>query len=176
LKRGALTHLRTILRSAAKSLGVERAAHAALAAEIWPDVVGPEAAAATRVDGLRAGTLLVSAQPGLWAQELSARRSQLAAALNAALGGSVIEDIRIRQRQFEPTQLTRPTQLTQSPAGQAEDMSAEERAAIERAAAEIEDPELREITKRAMTSQARWRRAHGTRDQGPGTSPRGAKG
>jgi hypothetical protein len=168
LKRGALTHLRTILRSAAKSLGVERAAHAALAAEMWPDVVGPEAAAATRVDGLRGGTLLVSAQPGLWAQELSARRSQLAAALNAALGGPVIDDIRIRQRQFEPTQPTRPTQPTQSLA--TEDIGDEARAAIERAAGEIEDPELREITTRAMISQARWKRQRtGTQDPGPGT-------
>jgi len=159
LKRGALTHLRTILRSAAKSLGVERAAHAALAAEMWPDVVGPDAAAATRVDGLRAGILLVSAQPGLWAQELSARRSQLADALNTALGEQVVLDIRIRQRHFEATQATQAARLTQLPAERTGDIGEEERAAIERAAAEIEDPELREITTRAMISQVRWKRA-----------------
>ncbi|MGH2348786.1 MAG: DUF721 domain-containing protein [bacterium] len=154
MKRGALTHLRTILRTAAKSLGVERAAHAALAAEMWPDVVGPEAAAATRVDGLRGGTLLVSAQPGLWAQELSVRRSQLAASLNAALGERVILDIRITQRAFEPT---RPAHSSARQVAAAESVGEEERAAIERAAAEIQDPELREITTRAMISQARWR-------------------
>jgi hypothetical protein len=158
LKRGALTHLRTILRSAAKSLGVERAAHAALAAEAWPGVVGPDAAAATRVDGLRGGTLLVSAQPGLWAQELSARRSQLAAALNTALGARVIEDIRIQQRTIGRTRSAHSPARQQAGAVTAEEIGDEERAAIERAAAEIADPELREITTRAMISQARWRR------------------
>lgn len=154
-----LTHLRTILRNAARALGVERAAHAALAAEAWPEIVGPEAAAATRVEGLRAGILLVDAQPGMWAQELSARRSQLAAALNAALGERAIEEIRIRQRPFESSRAARARSTTER-AATVEEVSVEEREAIERAAAEIQDPELREITRRAMISQARWRRRH----------------
>lgn len=159
-----LTHLRTVLRSAARALGVERAAHAALAVELWPQIVGPEAAAATRVTGLRAGVLLVDAQPGMWAQELSLRRSQLAAALNVALGESVIEDIRIRQQPLgrtRPTQPTQPTQLTQP---QVEEIGEQERARIERAVADIKDPELRDVTRRAMISQARWKRRRGARD------------
>ncbi len=159
-----LTHLRTILRSAAKSLGVERAAYAALAEELWPEVVGAEAAAATRVTGLRAGVLLVDAQPGMWAQELSARRSQLAASLNHILGEAIIKEIRIRQHAFHP----RPsTPAPSTPARPAAELSAGDLAAIEQAAAEIEDPELREITRRAMISQARWRHRQG--DPGPGT-------
>ncbi|HEY3249378.1 MAG TPA: DUF721 domain-containing protein [bacterium] len=150
-----LTHLRTILRTAAKSLGVERAAYAAMAEEFWPEVVGPEAAAATRVTGLRAGTLLVDAQPGMWAQELSVRRTQLAASLNQILGAPIVQDIRIRQRAFTPPRSTTAAVVA---AGDSEELSAEDRAMIEQAAAEIEDPELREITRRAMLSQARWRR------------------
>ncbi len=156
-----LTHLRTVLRSAARALGVERAAHAALAVELWPQIVGPEAAAATRVTGLRAGVLLVDAQPGMWAQELSLRRSQLAAALNAALGESVIEDIRIRQQPLGRTRPTPPTQLTQP---QAEEIGEQERAMIERAVADIKDTELRDVTRRAMISQVRWKRRRGARD------------
>lgn len=156
-----LTHLRTVLRSAARALGVERAAHAALAVELWPEIVGPEAAAATRVTGLRAGVLLVDAQPGMWAQELSLRRSQLAATLNAALGESVIEDIRIRQRPLERTQPTPPAQLTQP---HADVIGEQERAKVEQAVADIKDPELRDVTRRAMISQARWKRRRGARD------------
>lgn len=150
-----LTHLRTVLRTAARALGVERAAQAALAAERWPEIVGPEAAAATRVEGLRGGVLLVDAQPGMWAQELSARRSQLAAALNAALGDEVIDDIRIRQRVFQSTP---PTQRTPRTQRETAEISERERAAIEQAVAEIKDPELREVTRRAMISQVQWRR------------------
>lgn len=153
-----LTHLKTVLQSAARALGVERAAHQAMAADLWHEIVGPEAAAATRVSGLRGGVLLVDAQPGMWAQELSARRRQLATALNAALGGDVIEDIRIRQRAFEPTARAQPARFRQP---KEEEISEDERATIEQAVSEIKDPELRDVTRRAMTSQARWRRGRG---------------
>src|SRR3989442_254896 len=96
LKRSALTSLRAILRSAATALGVERAAHEALIAEMWSEIVGQEAAAHAHPAELRGTTLLVGVEPGLWVQELSARRGQFVEAINRRLGGRVVAEIRIR--------------------------------------------------------------------------------
>lgn len=93
-----LTPLREILKAAAKSLGVQRAAYAALVEEVWPEVVGREAAAHTQTAGLRGGTLLVDAEPGPWAQELTAQRARFIEEINRRLGDPVISEIRVRQK------------------------------------------------------------------------------
>src|SRR3989454_8326707 len=96
LKRSALTSLRAILRSAATALGVERAAHEALIAEMWSEIAGQEAAAHAHPAELRGTTLLVEVEQGLWVQELSARRGQFVEAINRRLGGRIVAEIRIR--------------------------------------------------------------------------------
>src|SRR2546427_10249515 len=96
VKRSALTSLRAILRSAATALGVERAAHEALIAEMWPEIAGREAAAHAHPAELRGTTLLVDVEPGLWVQELSARRGQFVGAINRRVVGRVVAGIRIR--------------------------------------------------------------------------------
>lgn len=172
-----LTSLRSILRNAARSLGVERAANAALIEEMWPDVIGTSAAAHSRVLGLRGTVLLAEADAGLWAQELSARRGHVIAEINRRLGGAVVTEIRFRQT----TQPVAPAGLrsagereegerraagAEPPAGtragaaalEAEGLSAEEKDAVEGVVAEITDPELRERARRAMISQLKWRR------------------
>src|SRR2546428_341479 len=63
VKRSALTSLRAILRSAATALGVERAAHEALIAEMWSEIAGQEAAAHAHPAELRGTTLLVEEEP-----------------------------------------------------------------------------------------------------------------
>lgn len=93
-----LTPLRSILKTAAKSLGLERAANAAFVAELWPEVAGLEAAAHTRVRGLRGRTLLIDTEPGPWAQDLTARRAGYVREINRRVGEDVVEEIRFRQR------------------------------------------------------------------------------
>lgn len=92
-----LTPLRSILKAAAKSLGLERAAHAAFIEELWPEIAGPEIAPHTRVTGLRGGILLVDTEPGPWAQELTVQRIRYVNELNRHLGEHVVDDIRFRQ-------------------------------------------------------------------------------
>lgn len=150
-----LTALRTLLRSVAKSLGVERAAYTALIDDVWAEVVGPEAGAHTRPVGLRGKVLLVDAE-GLWAQDLSARRAELAAEINRALGGQVVGEIRVRQ----VARLVRSAGAPAPAASAAEELSAEEREMVERAAAEVSDPELREVARRAWLQQLAWRKRH----------------
>lgn len=144
---------------AAKSLGVERAAYAALIQEMWPEIVGAEAAARSRPGALRGDTLLAEVEAGMWAQELSARRGQFTAEINRRLGTRVIADIRFTQVAGWPK--ARPEEASsEGPRGAEPELTAEEQAAIERATEEIGDPEIREAARRAMTSQARWRKQH----------------
>lgn len=156
MRHSALTSLRAILRSAATALGVERAAHEALISEMWPEIAGQEAAAHAHPAGLRGTTLLVDVDPGLWMQELSARRGQHVEAINRRLGGRVVAEIRMRPRRdaaAEPAVAA----AEQREDGETE-LSAQELAAIDRTVAEISDPELREAARRAMHSEMMWRK------------------
>lgn len=160
MKHKPLTALRQILQTAARSLGVERAAHEAMIQEMWSAVVGAEVAAHARPAGLRGGTLLVEVEPGLWVQELSARRAGIAGELNRRLGADVVQDLRLR-----PARGAVPPQRVPTPpaAASPEELTAEDAADIERTVAAIADPELREATRHAMASQRRWRRVQARR-------------
>lgn len=152
-----LTSLRSILRTAARTLGVERAAHAALIEEMWPEVVGRDAAAHSRPVGLRAGVLQAEAEGPMWVQELSAQRARIASDINRRLAGAAVREIRFRHVAPRP----HPGRRQEPPAtASEEEPSAEEMAAVERAAAEIADPEVREAARRAMLSQIAWRKRH----------------
>lgn len=156
LKRSALTSLRTILRSAATALGVERAAHEALIVEMWSEIVGQEAGAHAHPVELRGTTLLVEVEPGLWVQELSARRGQFVEAINRRLVGRVVAEIRIRPGRdaaVEPG----PEGAPQVEGGGPE-LSEQELSTIDRTVAEIPDQELREAARRAMHSEMMWRK------------------
>lgn len=157
MRRSALTSLRSILRSAASALGVERAAHEAMIAEMWAEVAGPAAAAHSIPAGLRGTTLLVDADPGLWVQELSARRGRFADEINRRLGARVVTDIRVRphtRTPAAPAAVPAPTLPVES------ELSDAERATIERTVEEIEDLALRETARKVMTDQLRWRKRH----------------
>lgn len=163
MKRKSLTALKQILQTAARSLGVERAAYEALIQETWGEVVGAEVAAHAHPVGLRGGTLLVDVEPGLWVQELSARRAGIADEINRRLGATAVQDLRLRPARGaapHPHAAARPIPVPP------EDLTADDAAEIERTVAAIADPELREATRRAMVSQRRWRRAQARRTGG----------
>jgi len=164
-----LTSLRAILRGAAKSLGVERAANAALIEEMWADVVGPAAAAHCRPAGLRGTVLLAEAEGGPWVQEISARRGRFIAEINRRLGGHVVTELRVTQTAIPfPAAAEGGAQPAGGePGGEAAAgaLSPAELDAVERAVAEINDPEIREGARRTMISQLKWRR--GRPEAGP---------
>ena len=155
MRQSALTSLRAILRSAAASWGVERAAHEAMIAEMWADVAGPESAAHSKPAGLRGTTLLVNTDPGLWVQELSARRGRFADEINRRLGARVVTDIRIRP---QANATSSPPAVPKGAVRTEAELSTEEQGAIERTVAEIADPALRETARKVMADQMRWRK------------------
>lgn len=169
-----LTALRTILRTAARTLGVERAATAASIEEMWTEVVGGAAAAHSRVVGIRGTVLLAEAEVGPWTQEISAQRGRYLDEINRRLGNRVLTEIRVRQTSAPfPTGVGAAAGTGVNPgavAGRAsgderhgteldeKGLSPEELTAVDQAVAEIRDPELREGARRAMMSQLRWRK------------------
>jgi hypothetical protein len=167
-----LTSLKAILRGAARSLGVERAANTALIEEMWPEIVGPVAAGHSRVVGVRGTIVLAETEAGPLIQDLSAQRGRYVTEINRRLGGQAVTDIRFRPagRSFQagrvggggPQGEADGRLVSGAPGGEAEEqgpsLSAAEVAAIERAVVEIRDPEIREGARRAMISQLRWRR------------------
>jgi len=154
-RRNVLTSLRAILKGAARALGVERAAYAALIEEMWPEIVGATAAAHSRPAGLRGGVLLAEAEAGMWAQELSAQRGRYAAEINRLLGVQAVTEIRFRQI---AGWIARERSPGNGETEGTEELSAEEIAAVDLAAEQIADPEVREAALKAMLSQARWRK------------------
>ncbi|HEX4840822.1 MAG TPA: DUF721 domain-containing protein [bacterium] len=155
MRQSALTSLRAILRSAAAAWGVERAAHEAMIVEMWAEVVGADSAAHSKPAGLRGTTLLVNSDPGLWVQELSARRGRFADEINRRLGARVVTDIRIRP---QANTTSSPLATAAGTVRVEAELSAEEQGAIERAVAEIADPALRETARKVMGDQMRWRK------------------
>lgn len=146
-----------MLQAAARSLGIERAAHAALIEQMWPEVVGAAAARATRLVGLRGGTLLVETSAGVWAQELSARRALFVDEINRRLGGQIVSEIRFRQGvgPFGRLAAQDAGPVSAEPA-----LTPSELAAVDQALTEIGDPQLREAARRAMVAQYKWRKKH----------------
>jgi len=123
--------------------------------EMWADVAGAEGAAHSKPVGLRGTTLLVNTDPGLWVQELSARRGRFADEINRRLGARVVTDIRIRP---QANATSPPPAVAGGTVRIATELSAEEQGAIERAVAEIADPALREMARKVMADQMRWRK------------------
>jgi len=162
-----LTSLRAILRNAARTLGVERAANAALIAQMWAEVVGPPAAAHSRILGVRGTVVLAEAEAGPWAQDLSARRGGYIAEINRRLGSAVVTEIRFRQATgsipgtgLAATDAQRQAEGSAAGERTADEstLSREELAAVDRAVEEIGDPDIRDGARRAMVSQLKWRK------------------
>lgn len=160
-----LTELRTILRTAARSLGVERAALTAAIEEEWGEAVGPDLATHTRPRELRGQIVWVDAEPGPWAQELSAQRTRVIADLNARLGNAIVRELRVRQRVGTQGYIVQKTKVHRAHSVELAEPSAEELAKIERILAEIRDVAVREAAKRAMISQLQWQKRREVRSR-----------
>jgi predicted nucleic acid-binding Zn ribbon protein len=64
--------------------------------QVWELATGPAIAAAARPTGERDGVLTVTCDAAVWAQELHLMAGDLVPALNAAIGGESISELRCR--------------------------------------------------------------------------------
>lgn len=63
---------------------------------IWPEIVGPEIAAATFAEAVRGGVLFVRVRSAAWANELTFYKKDILDRLNARVGAKVISDIHFK--------------------------------------------------------------------------------
>ncbi len=84
-----------LIRGRIAALGLSRKIKEAGVAVEWPELVGPEIAAHTRVIKLDHGRLFVSVDEPAWRQELTFQKQSIREKINASLGEGerLVEDI-----------------------------------------------------------------------------------
>lgn len=75
-----------LIRGRLATLGLARKIKEAGVAISWPELVGPEIAAHTRVIKLEAGKLFVAVDEPAWRQELTYQKQTIREKINASLG------------------------------------------------------------------------------------------
>ncbi len=122
-------------------------------AQVWPDVVGEVAANhSVPVRRTRAGVVSVACSSGAWAQELTARREELAERLLARLPDAAVTGLRFVVA--DHVMVVAPT-VADTPAPPPPPRpGAAERAAGERAADGIHDDDIRRLVQRAAAVAA----------------------
>lgn len=153
--------LKAVLRDAAAREGISGCLEGANPAGIWPEIVGPEVAKATFVEGFKSGILYVRTRSNAWVCELSFYKERLVAELNGRLGNAVVKDIRFRvgsipneERAEEPNAEQKKSLL--------ESLSGEDLEKLEAIAGCIRNKGLRERVRALLARElARRRRTDG---------------
>jgi predicted nucleic acid-binding Zn ribbon protein len=148
-------------------LQLEPVLREARALTLWPEVVGPQLAAATRAENVREGVLSVVTRTSSWAFELTFHKERILKALNARLGRGTVRDIRFRVGcPDEPEAPPPPAPIPPAAELAATPLSDESAAAIAAAVAAHSDPDLRVRVAEALAAEERraaWLREHGYR-------------
>ena len=88
--------LKAVLRDATAREGLSGCLEGAKPASLWSEIVGPEVAKATFVEGFKRGVLYVRTRSNAWSCELSFYKERFIAELNERLGNALVRDIRFR--------------------------------------------------------------------------------
>jgi len=83
----------SILSRQMAQAGITQRVKQASVEHLWPDIMGPEVAAHSKVVRNEFGRVIISVDAPEWRQELLFRREAIIEILNGRLGGEVITDI-----------------------------------------------------------------------------------
>ncbi|MGQ9454877.1 MAG: DciA family protein [Armatimonadota bacterium] len=103
MRVGKLSNVGDVLTAILDRCGLRGRINEQKAINAWESVVGPHIAAATRVEKLVEGVLVISCKSSTWANELSLHRDSIKARLNEAAGSEVVKDIRFSARGYRRT-------------------------------------------------------------------------
>ncbi len=157
-----LKSLRAVIEESLRQPEGDRSFRDLSCTRYWPEVVGETVAAATRVQGLRDGVLLVAAKTSTWAFELTFFKDAYRRGLNERVGKPVVRDIRFRVGRVEES--ARPGPAPQPAPPPADPLPQEMRAEVERIAAPVTDPNLRARLQEVLVRETRrqeWRLKRG---------------
>jgi predicted nucleic acid-binding Zn ribbon protein len=160
-----LNPLSQILDQALRKLDLADAALEARAVILWPQIVGPQMAAASEARSVRGGVLAVIARNSAWNQEIAFQKPLILRRFRERLGESFVKDLRCSvgavrgvveppASRTPPEEEVRRIQLPQSELDRI------------REASRTGDPELAQAIRRALTHEAQlrhWQLAHGAR-------------
>lgn len=161
-----LNPLGAVLDEALRKLDLSEAALEARAVMLWPEIAGPQVAAATEARRVQAGTLCVVTRSSTWSQELSFQKAALARKYKERLGQEYIKDFR-----FTVGPVRRAGNVPAVPAPPEEEVRRIRLDPVEletiRKAAASADPELAQAIRRALTREAQlrhWQLTHGAKE------------
>ncbi len=89
------TRLRDLLEDAGRRLGMGAPVQTGMLWARWREVVGDAIAEHARPTSLRRGVLRVAADSPAWATEIGYLSEQIRGAANRALGGEVVQEVRV---------------------------------------------------------------------------------
>ncbi|MBM3459673.1 MAG: DUF721 domain-containing protein [Armatimonadetes bacterium] len=164
MRQDRLNPLGEVMQEALRRWNLTEPALEARAIQVWPQIVGPQMARATRAERIVNGTLYITAASDAWNTEISFLRPVLLRKFRERLGEPFVQGIRARigpvQRHGRPALASFPEEEVRRIR-----LDETERRRIEAAAAG-EDPELSQAIRRALTREAQlrvWRLQHGAR-------------
>jgi predicted nucleic acid-binding Zn ribbon protein len=167
VSRKAFVRLDGALAQAMERLQLEPILREARALTLWPEVVGPQVAEATRAENVRDGVLSVVTRTSTWAFELTFHKERILRSISARLGRGVVRDIRFRVGSPDEPEAPPPPEPVPMPADLVgTPLSDETVAAIAAATAAQPDTDLRDRVAAAIAAEERraaWLRQHGYR-------------
>lgn len=143
----------------------------ARAADLWPQVAGPEISKHTLGMGLRGTTLQVHVDSHAWATQLTLMADDLRTRLNSALGEEAVREIRFTvSRAVGDARVESETQEASrrrygGEQVQPEELSEAEIERVEQEASSIENEDLREAAIRARTADLKVKKARKRRNE-----------
>jgi predicted nucleic acid-binding Zn ribbon protein len=168
MARKGLMRLDGALAQALERLHLEPVLREARAIALWAEVVGPQVAEATRVEGLRDGVIAVVARSSTWAFELTFHKERILRELNVRVGRGTVRDLRFRVGAL-PNASGAADARPAAPDASAlagTPLPEETTAAIDAAIADLPDSDLRARLKEALVTERLrdvWLREHGYR-------------
>jgi hypothetical protein len=124
--------------------------------DVWQKAVGPQIAAQSRPENLKRDILFVKVSNSPWMHQLHFLKEEIIGKVNAAMGNSVVKDIRFSIGQW-PSPPGKGGE-TASPAFSISHLKERDKKMIETCLASLKDQELRDIIKRVMTREITRRR------------------
>lgn len=140
------------------SLGVEERVLEQKVLGSWPEVVGPQIAAATNAERISDGTLFVTCKSSMWSNELSLHKPQIVKRLNAAVGKNIVGDIRFSARGFRRNDSKNRVTRRAEPALDSIPLTPDDLKAVDQVAAACESEDLAVKVKQAMLAGKRMQR------------------
>lgn len=143
----------------------------ARAADLWPQVAGPEISKHTLGMGLRGTTLQVHVDSHAWATQLTLMADDLRTRLNSALGEEAVREIRftvsraVGDARVESETREASRRRYGGEQVQPEELSEAEIERVEQEASSIENEDLREAAIRARTADLKVKKARKRRNE-----------